>query len=198
MTRGPTGRATSAARDHGVAAAWGFAEATFFFIVPDVWTSWVGLRRPKRALRSTVSALAGAMAGGVATYLWSSRRSEQQSRRALAAIPGITATMVDQVNADVARRGHITLLQGPSRGVPYKLYARASGLQERSMTNFLVWTVPGRLVRFVVVTAAVSRIAATGRRVFPNLDERAISGVFVVCWAGFYAVFIPVVTRKNQ
>ena len=34
---------------HGVAFTWGFAEATVFFVVPDAWTSAVGLRRPARA-----------------------------------------------------------------------------------------------------------------------------------------------------
>lgn len=36
---------------HGLAFGWGLAEATVFFIVPDVWTSAVGLRHPRRARR---------------------------------------------------------------------------------------------------------------------------------------------------
>lgn len=180
-----------------MAAAWGFAEATFFFVVPDVWTSWVGLRRPKRALSTTVSALAGAMAGGVVTYRWAAERSPEESTAAMASIPGITPVMVARVDDEVAAKGNAALLRGPSRGVPYKLYARAAGVQRQSLPNFLAWTVPGRMVRFVVVTAAASKIASATRRAFPDLPEKAITGIFVASWGGFYAVFIPAVERRN-
>lgn len=184
-------------RDHGVAAAWGFAEATFFFVVPDVWTSWVGLRRPKRALGTTVSALGGALAGGAVTSWWGRKISAQASHSALVKVPAITDSMVHQVEQEVAESGHASLMRGPTRGVPYKLYARASGLQRKSLLNFLAWSVPGRLIRFVAVTLAASGLAALTRRMFPNVSDKRVSAVFWTCWGGFYAWFIPTMSRRR-
>lgn len=184
-------------RDHGVAAAWGFAEATVFFVVPDVWTSWVGMRRPKRALGTTLSALGGAMLGGAATFAWAQRVPAEQSQATMAKVPGITAGMVEDVELQVTRSGHAALMRGPIRGVPYKLYARASGVQHKSLPNFLAWSVPGRLIRFVLVTWVSSRIAALARRRFPEMPERARSTIFWVSWAGFYAWFIPGASRRS-
>ncbi len=187
-----------ALRDHGIAGAWGFAEATFFFVVPDVWTSSVGLRRPKRALGTTVSALGGAMAGGAATYWWGRKVAANTSRRALVKVPAVTDVMISEVEQEIAESGAASLLRGPTRGVPYKLYARAAGLQRTSLMAFLAWSVPGRMIRFTVVTAAVSGIAAVVRRRFPGLSERRITAVFWICWGAFYAVFIPLKSRRGS
>jgi len=189
---------STALRDHGIAGAWGFAEATFLFVVPDVWTSWVGLRRPKRAVGTTVSALGGAMAGGALTYWWGRKVAADTSRKALVRVPAVTEAMISEVEQEVAVSGAASLLRGPTRGVPYKLYARAAGLQRTSLGTFLAWSVPGRMIRFMVVTAAVSGIAAMGRRTFPGLSERSISAVFWMCWGAFYAVFIPLKSRRGS
>lgn len=188
----------SALRDHGAAGAWGFAEATFFFVVPDVWTSWVGLRRPKRALGTTVSALAGALAGGTVTYAWGRKVAADTSRAALEKVPAITNAMISGVEQEIAGTGAASLLRGPTRGVPYKLYARAAGLQRTPLPAFLAWSVPGRMIRFVVVTSAVSGIAAMVRRRLPGIPERLISAVFWVCWGAFYAVYLPVMSRRGS
>ena len=53
------------------AFAWGFAEATLFFVVPDVWLTLIAVRRGLRpALVACGWALAGALAGGLAMYAW--------------------------------------------------------------------------------------------------------------------------------
>ncbi|MER2136018.1 MAG: hypothetical protein ABS910_15215 [Arthrobacter sp.] len=190
--------ARNALRDHGTAGAWGFAEATFFFVVPDVWTSWVGLRRPKRAIGTTLSALGGAMAGGAVTYCWGRKVAAGTSRKALVKVPAVTDSMISEVEQEFAASGAAALLRGPARGVPYKLYARAAGLQRTPLAAFLAWSVPGRLIRFLAVTAAVSGTAALGRRWFPGISERRISTVFWLCWGAFYAVFIPLKSRRGS
>ena len=192
----PKSACRNALRDHGIAGAWGFAEATFFFVVPDVWTSWVGLRRPKSALGTTISALGGAMAGGVLTYCWGLKVAAKTSRKALRKVPAVTDAMISEVEQEIAGTGAASLLRGPTRGVPYKLYARAAGLQRTSLPAFLAWSVPGRLIRFMVVTVAVSGISAMVRRQFPEVSERRISTVFWICWGAFYAVYIPLTSRR--
>src|SRR3546814_3695958 len=58
-----SGQATRAA--HAVSLLWGFAEATVFFVVPDVWISRRALSSWRAALRGCGFALAGALGGGV-------------------------------------------------------------------------------------------------------------------------------------
>ena len=54
-----------------IAGIWGFAEATLFFIVPDVWLTLIAVRRGLvPALAACGWALAGALAGGLAMYAW--------------------------------------------------------------------------------------------------------------------------------
>src|SRR4051812_49427451 len=47
---------------------WGLAEATWFFIVPDVLLCYWGLRSGKKALIATLAVVAGAMIGAVFLY----------------------------------------------------------------------------------------------------------------------------------
>src|SRR3546814_8042489 len=58
-----SGQATRAA--HAISLLWGFAEATVFFVVPDVWISRRALSSWRAALRRCGFALAGALVGGV-------------------------------------------------------------------------------------------------------------------------------------
>jgi membrane protein YqaA with SNARE-associated domain len=50
--------------------AWGLAESTFFFFVPDVVLTFSALRNYRMALRAAVAALAGALIGGTLMYAW--------------------------------------------------------------------------------------------------------------------------------
>ena len=46
-----------------LAFAWGFLEATFFFIVPDVLLTLIACRMLRPALKASVAALTGALIG---------------------------------------------------------------------------------------------------------------------------------------
>jgi membrane protein YqaA with SNARE-associated domain len=55
-----------------LALFWGFAEATLFFIVPDVLLSAIAVWRGRRsALHGTAWTIAGAVLGGLLMYGWS-------------------------------------------------------------------------------------------------------------------------------
>jgi membrane protein YqaA with SNARE-associated domain len=57
-----------------VALIWGFAEASLFFIVPDVWLSFAGREKLSKGIRACVFALAGALIGGAVMYAGTSAR----------------------------------------------------------------------------------------------------------------------------
>jgi len=191
-------------RDHAVAFGWGVAEATAFFIVPDVWTSRVALRYPRRAFASTLSATAGAIVGGAIVHRWAARTPSADTARLIAKVPAIDAAMVEAVDEQVARSGYRAMLTGPTRGVPYKLYARAAGAQGLPLGGLLAWTGPARIVRFVLVTGMVGGLAAASRRTGVSrpgrglarvlgTPERAEKVVHAVSWTLFYAWYFHAV-----
>ena len=56
---------------NAIAAFWGFAEATLFFIVPDVWLTAITVRLGRMAaFRAAAWTIAGALFGGALMYDW--------------------------------------------------------------------------------------------------------------------------------
>ena len=131
-----------------LAFAWGFAEATFFFFVPDVVLSFLALRGVPMALRASVAALLGALIGGAAMYAWGSAAAPS-ARAFLTYIPGIHADLVSSVNGQIAAEGWLAVLLGPVRGTPYKIYAIEWGAAHGSLLTFLAVSVPARYIRFL-------------------------------------------------
>lgn len=190
---------SSARRDHAVAALWGAAEATAFFIVPDVWLTRVALESRQRAVAASISALAGAVAGGVATYAWAARTSPEVSREALRTLPAVSGAMIDRCEAEVEQRGSRAMLTGPLRGVPYKLYARAAGMRGESLPAFVAWSVPARLPRFLLASYLAARVGDRGRRLWG--EERAArlrTPLHAASWVAFYAWYLNTVGREDR
>lgn len=171
--------------DHTVAATWGTAEATVFFIVPDVWTSWVALHHPKRGMATTVSALAGALLGGAVTFKTSQRMTPEATENVLTSIPGISASMVADVERQLDEQGWAALVRGPTRGVPYKIYARTLAHGNESFGRFMALSIPARMLRFLTVTGGVAVLGKlAGRR---GLSKKTKTKLFVGGWTAFYA-----------
>lgn len=170
--------------DHTVAGLWGTAEATVFFIVPDLWTSWLALHNPKRGMATTVSALAGALVGGATTYTTAQSMTSEATENALTSVPGISADMVTDVARQLDEQGWVALVLGPTRGVPYKIYACTLGHGEASFGTFMALSVPARMLRFLAVTGGVAGLGKLADRL--GLSQKGKSVIFVAGWAGFY------------
>ncbi len=175
-------------RTDALSALWGFAEATVFFIVPDVLLSWLALESYRRALIACVYALAGALAGG--TIIWFAGRSDPEPLRALFdTLPAVDYPMIDRVRAELTESGLVALFIGPLRGTPYKIYALEAAQLGFGFMIFLSVSVPARLIRFVIVSlAAVGLGQVLGRRL--SLAQLRI--VHVTLWTAFYAWFFYV------
>lgn len=107
----------------GLAAfVWGLAEATVFFIVPDVLLSFVALRSLRRAFTCCLLALAGALLGGVGMY-WLGQQWPEAMTRLLDRIPAIAPPMLARVARELADSGALAIMLGPLSGTPYKAYA---------------------------------------------------------------------------
>src|SRR5690625_1108624 len=170
---------------HAWAAAWGLAEGTFFFIVPDVWLSWVALQRPRTARKAALSALAGPVAGGALIQAWA-RRAEAPTTRAwlLPATP-ITPAMIAEVEASLEQGMH-TMVLGPLRGIPYNIYARTAGARGESLGAFLAWSVPARLPRFLLLPVATQALTVAGRKLLGGERRRAERAIHLLAWGAFY------------
>ena len=171
-----------------LAALWGFAEATVFFIVPDVLLSRLALRSPKAGFLACLYALAGALVGGAAMWVWGSF-DPQTARQLIASLPATDAAMIASVHQQLADDGIAAIIMGPLRGVPYKIYAVEAATLGHGLATFLAVSIPGRLIRFVLVTALA---AAVARGLRGRTSPRSLEWLHLASWTTFYAWFFSV------
>lgn len=170
----------------GIVALWAFAEATLFFIVADVPIMAVGIRYGvRRALLAALVAAVFAALGGLALMEWASAAPEA-SRAAIESLPGIDAALYDEAAASMAwpRYGWAVMMEGAFRGVPYKLYAHAAGVEGAGMASFFLASVLARLPRFLLVGLVAGLAGPYLRR---RLRARTLWLLFALAWTAFYA-----------
>jgi len=170
-----------------VAFAWGFAEATLFFLLPDVFLTALAARNLHAAVRATLSALAGALLGGTLMYACG-HAAPERARALLDAVPAVSPALLASVRAQLDAHGLLAMALGPVRGTPYKIYAVEWEARGGSLPAFLLVSVPARWLRFVLTTVAAAgamRVLApwTGRSARVELTPVALA------WVGVYAVY---------
>jgi hypothetical protein len=72
---------------------WGMAEATFFFIVPDVLLTAIAVRSTRLAVRASLFAALGAVLGGLLVQHLASLDPERATRF-LTGVPGISDALI--------------------------------------------------------------------------------------------------------
>ena len=169
---------------------WGFAEATLFFIVPDVLLGAVALFTPRAAPRVLAYTLAGALAGGALTYGVANELQPSRSNALLDGVPTVNDTAIRRVEREMRDDGARSIVYGPLRmGTPYKLYARAAAVEDEPLSSFILWSIPGRLERMLPVTllAALVGLFARGRiAAWP----RTVLGLYGALWLAVYVVYV--------
>ncbi len=167
-----------------LARLWGFAEATLFFIVPDVLLTWIAVRHgTAHAVKASFAAAVGAMLGGVAMYMWGVH-DPALARAVVAAVPAIPASMISGVSSEVQNGAAMAIIAGGFTGVPYKIYAVESGAAGIGMVWFMLATLVARLARFlgsIFLAAGLTRLMA--QRFAPETINRTL----IIGWIGFYA-----------
>ncbi len=175
-------------RANAIASLWGFAEATVFFIVPDVLLSWLALRSPKSGLIACLFALLGALIGGSAMWLWG-RFHPDSARAIFELLPAMGGDSIASVQKQLADSGITALFLGPLGGTPYKIYAVEAANLGYGLAIFLAVSIPARLTRFVLVTIVSGGASRVLRRRF---SLHTVQMIHVGCWAVFYAWFFTV------
>lgn len=169
-----------------LALLWGLAEATLFFIVPDVPLTFIALLKGRgAALRAACFAAAGAVVGAAVMYDWSAR-DPTGAAAMLEGIPAIGPQMIARVGDRLARWGMAAIPLGGVSGVPFKIYAVMAAKSGFGLAVFLAFALPARLARFAV---AVVLADAIGRGPLGGLAARQRVLTLAGFWVLFYVVY---------
>ena len=172
----------------GVLAAfvWGLAEATFFFVIPDVFLSFVAILDWPRTSKHIFAAIAGALLGGALLFHWASADSTA-ARAAVVRVPFIRENMFAKADDGFRNQGLLSVLFGSVSGLPYKLYA-VEAPKFTSRTEFLLATPPARAVRFLLVWAGFGAVASwlRTRRRWP---VSRLMKIHAALWIASYAFY---------
>ncbi|MEZ5995817.1 MAG: hypothetical protein R3C25_08680 [Hyphomonadaceae bacterium] len=176
------------ARKYGwglLALAWGAAEATIFFIVPDVLLSLAGLCRGGReASNIAFVAAIGAALGGCVMFAWSAT-DHAAAVAAVSAVPAVSDAMMNAAAAGVGERGWlVAALLGPLTSTPYKVFALLAPEAGVSPPLFVLTSVLARLPRFLLAAWA----GGLARQWFDIGGTRLVL-VWAMAWIVFYAAF---------
>jgi membrane protein YqaA with SNARE-associated domain len=180
-------------RTNALAALWGLAEAALFFIVPDVFLSWIALRSFKRAMWACLWALLGALIGGA--FIWYMGLVNADALRAVfTSIPAINEGMMNNVRDQLQNSGLVALFIGPLVGTPYKLYALEAAQLGYGLFIFLLISIPARLMRFIIVTIVS---AAASRALNRFVGIRTLQVMHVCVWVAFYSWYFHVMSSSG-
>ena len=165
-----------------LAAIWGLAEATVFFIVPDVLLTAVALKDGKRATKLCLWTLAGALVGGAIMFWWG-HHDKEAAEDLLVKIPAIDGAMLAEVEEQIEKGGAKAAFVGPLTGRPYKIYAVDAGGTGVSYVTFLLVSVPARLLRFLALAWLTTAISKSLLR---KKSPRFKTLLQIAIWMGFY------------
>ncbi|MEO9529547.1 hypothetical protein [Roseibium sp.] len=168
-----------------LAALWGFAEATLFFIVPDVLLSGLALKSLKKALRAALVAALTATLGGL--LVWSCAGAfPEASRAVLLHVPGVSDNTFAAVRQLLENGLFEGMLRGAFAGVPYKIFAAEAGYAGVGFWHFALVSPLARLPRFIVVCLVVRGLShLVGQRLSDGAKLRLCLGL----WTLFYGVY---------
>lgn len=165
---------------------WGFAEATLFFVVPDVWLSLVAIFSLRRVWQHIAAAITGAAAGGALIFLWAQTHPDSATA-VVNKVPFVTKQMFAKVDMSFQTRGLSAVYLGPLTGTPYKIYAVAAP-RFVPFPSFLFVTILARSWRFILVSL-LSGACAGALRKYGNATLRQLTRWHALAWTAFYIFY---------
>jgi len=140
---------TKTIKSYLISLFWAFCEATFFFIIPDVWLSFTSMDSLKKGFKNVFFALIGALLGGTVMYLLGSHDIDSLTDF-LAKTPDIDYELLENTKESIQSEGLAAPLVGPIKRVPYKIYGAYYGGLSLSYIMFMLISIPARLIRFLI------------------------------------------------
>jgi membrane protein YqaA with SNARE-associated domain len=163
---------------------WGFAEATLFFIVPDVLLTVVALFSFRRSAQVLAAILLGALCGGaIMFYLGASNPA--QAKAVVLRVPFVSGAMFDKTGQSFEQDGIWALTKGPCNGIPYKVYCVQSS-RYAGLGLFLLTSLLARMERFALFWLIAGIIGVVfGRNI--RRQPRVAIGLHALIWIAGYA-----------
>lgn len=166
---------------------WGLAEATVFFIVPDVLLSIISCRSVRASWKAFLYALSGALLGGLVMYGFG-KIAPAAAGNLLIHVPGVHPSLIERVHSQITIHPATAVLAGPLMGVPYKIFAVESGAQHEGLLRFLLVSIPARGFRFaltMLVSGGFVRLIGPWTKRSASIELMTLS----VFWIGFYTFY---------
>jgi len=167
-----------------IAFLWGAAEATLFFVVPDVFLTLVALFSFRDSAKTLAAILAGALLGGSVLYV-AGERAPESARSVVLRVPFVSASMVAKTRQDLEQAGIWIMVTKPRPGIPYKVYAVQAGRYSRFST-FLLASALARVERFAPFWIVAGLAGLIFRRTVVLYPRRAVA-VHAALWIAGYA-----------
>lgn len=168
-----------------IAILWGFAEATFFFFIPDIYLTRIALFDFRKAIIACLFTAISACVGGALMYWWGDI-DFQQAVTFLQFIPGIFPGLIQLVMDNVNTSPFFHVFTAPLSGIPYKIYAVAFGAKQINFSMFLLVSFFARLLRFLMVTLMGRLIFIYARR---HWDFKKILYAHIYIWGMIYSFY---------
>ncbi|HTR18760.1 MAG TPA: hypothetical protein VMH91_02150 [Candidatus Paceibacterota bacterium] len=161
--------------------AWGFLEATVFFVVPDVWIAWSIMHAKKAGFASYASSIAGSLLGALLLFLV----VPLIGLNFFASIPGISLAMIGNTASLVREAGLPFSPIFVLKGVPFKVYAATYLVGGGGLAHLLAWTVYARIVRIAPTAVIALLLRPIVARI--KMNESVLLILYGCFWALFYA-----------
>jgi len=163
---------------------WGLAEATLFFIVPDVLLTLVALFSFRRSARVLACILLGALCGGtIMFYLGASHPA--QAKATVLRVPFVSAAMFEKTGRGLQQEGIWDLTKGVASGIPYKVYC-VQASRYAGFFLFLMVSLLARLERFALFWLIAGAMGAVFDKSIRRQPKIAMA-VHALIWIGGYA-----------
>jgi hypothetical protein len=141
---------------------WGLAEATLFFIVPDVLLTLLALFSFRRSAQLLACIMLGALAGGTMMFYFG-EKDPPQAQALVLQVPFVSPAMSVKTQQGFQRDGIWTLVRSPGNGIPYKVYCVQASRYSR-WPLFLTVSAGARLERFVPFWLLASALGLAFRK----------------------------------
>ena len=168
---------------------WGFSEATFFFIIPDVLLSYYALRNDnlKSVFLINITCITGAALGGAVIFIMSTINHSNVIDFMLT-VPAIHTYMLDHVESEMSSNAFLALVTGPLFGVPYKLFASFAPLYT-NIFIFILFSIPARFTRFVIVSLLAYFLS---HNIFKRLSVKIKTLIWLLVWVIVYIIYFSI------
>lgn len=167
---------------------WGLCEGIFFFIVPDVLTTLVGLFRLRSGLIVMTASIVGSLLSAVVIYLLVASLGESTTVDFIDSVPFISSPMISDVSGQMTKSVPTALLRAPLQGYPYKIYSVEAAIQGVSLWPYLLWSVLARLERLLPTTLYAGLLGIIFRKSVQR-HTRISLGIFATIWVAMYAFY---------